>query len=258
MLAESCYEIVEVPASPRPVLSSVDATFVLTMVSTDRVPDMARITRLTPRTFIQYNRGFRSCAKMNVTHSGQDIIHAYQNVANHVLRKTDFAKVLILEDDAIIDDDVFQHLPHVDEFVRTNEFELYSLGSLGVMIPHGGRMHRRIVGPMGSAVGVIYDRSALTQIHNAPSGLDHIDEHILSKCSRKYTYYIPLITQTFPDTENSKVWGSGLNFGHLRFLGLRTSPQPGWDILYLVAGPVWWWLVVVLCAVALVRWAAAA
>ena len=219
-------------------LSNVDATYVLTMTDSTRKLNEDLICKLTPRMYIQYNKGFKRCDKPGVTHTGQDIIHAYKHIASSVLSNTDFKAVLILEDDSILTEDTFKHLPYVDDFIAKNEFDVYSLCSLGVMFPYGLR-HRIIVGTCGSCNAVIWSRSALQKLSDTPVA-DHIDVDVIGKFKLKFTYWKPLITQTFPDTENSKNWGGTINFGHLRFLGLRSTPQPGWNIIYTVCGPLLW------------------
>jgi hypothetical protein len=59
----------------------------------------------------------------------------------------------------------------------------------------------------------------------------------------KYTYYMPLCYQLFPETENSKNWGEGYNFifhyiaqtsfKFYKILNMDKTVEPGYSIFYM-------------------------
>ena len=55
-----------------------------------------------------------------------------------------------------------------------------------------------------------------------------------------YIYYKPIITQTFPETENRQNWGDRDSLGMkisvyiMNKLGMDKHPQPGFNIAYIV------------------------
>ena len=240
----SCYSFEKLdPAKARPVLPNVAATYVLTMLDSTRQLDKERLCRLTPHTYIQYNKGFKKCKKPGVHDTGQDIIHAYQNLASHILSETTFEAVLILEDDAIITEDCFKYLTDVDRFIAEHAFDVYSLCSTGFMLPYNMK-HRLIMGTLGSANAIIWSRTGLEKLSSVDlKQRRHVDRDIISEFDLKYTYWRPLIMQTFPLTENSRNWSPAARaarHGAAAFLNWHRKPQPGWNIAYMCCGPVFW------------------
>jgi len=74
--------------------------------------------------------------------------------------------------------------------------------------------------------------------------------------SYKYTYYIPLCYQLFPETENSKTWGKNNSiFIHyfkqlgpniLRLLNMDKQAEPGYTIAYLFSKLIFWFVIILI------------
>ena len=120
------------------------------------------------RTYVQRNRGFRACPKTRndgrrVDATNQDIVHAYRAVLERERDTTD--PVLVFEDDARLTSTAKEDLEIVDRFVSTQRFSVYSLGSMGLMVPHREKGHVRLLGRFFAFVhAVIYSPPSVRAI----------------------------------------------------------------------------------------------
>lgn len=250
-----CYTISAIAHNQNPLLRSVDCAIILTMQESTRKLD-PNITKIAHITYIQRNKGFRKCFKQGVKYISQDIIHAYQHAARFLLDQG-VKRALILEDDACLHTEKLAHFFNVDTFCSTNQFDVYSLGSMCIMIPIDVH-HRRILGKLYFAHAIIWSQYALERLN----GFDftkseigsQIDTTVISSFDRKYSYEIPLVTQLFPETESSKQWvhpNKIIEFAanHRSLLQLDTKHEPGWSVMYFVCGPLWWMILamIVVC-----------
>ena len=208
-----CYALETVHECDVPMLRSVPRAYILTMHATETFPWLHGVAR---RTYVQRNRGFRACAKtrgdgQRVDATGQDIIHAYRAV---FARERDTTEpVLVFEDDALLTSTAKDDMPHVDRFVATSSFSVYSLGSLGAMVAHE-HGHWRFCGSrffFGCAHAMIYSpacvRAALGFRNLRPH--DQIDSKIIAEMPGLFTYHRPLAYQPFSSrnkSENSHTW----------------------------------------------------
>jgi hypothetical protein len=250
-----------------PMLPSVPCAYILTMHETETFPWLHGVAR---RTYVQRNRGFRACAKtQGIAHgprvdaTNQDIIHAYRTVFASALIQSASAPVLVFEDDARLTRTARQDLVHVDRFVATRAFSLYTLGSIGLMVPYygdrggrggrGGRgdrdafRHWRFVGSaFGFAQSVIYAPSAARAVLDAaPGPLGHIDATVLSTMPLRLTYHRPIAYQVIDfnsKSENSATWcvrcdGGVLDsvvrkLAWLYFGAVGLDTEAGWGVMY--------------------------
>lgn len=227
-------------ASPfEPLLPIVDAVYLMRMWDSRRSPPMSMIKIFANRVFIQHNMGkLATKKKPGVDCTGRDIIHSYKNVARHALR-LNFKKVLILEDDVVFSKMSLvkfrSHLKAVDEFCRSRDFTVYSLGSFGFMIPEE-TWHRRFVGEAAFAHAMIWSNEGLLRllVHRTEDAQD-VDSDIMSQFPRRYTYYRPLAMQTFPNTQNSEDWCCPKRRFCIRAAGLDGAIEPGWSIIYTIS-----------------------
>jgi hypothetical protein len=244
-----------------PMLPSVPCAYILTMHETETFPWLHGVAR---RTYVQRNHGFRACFKtQGIAHgprvdaTNQDIIHAYRTVFASALLQSASAPVLVFEDDARLTRTARQDLVHVDRFVATRAFSLYTLGSIGLMVPYygdrGGRgdrhafRHWRFVGSaFGFAQSVIYSPSAARAVLDAaPGPLGHIDATVLSTMPLRLTYHRPIAYQVIDfksKSENSATWcvrcdGGVLDsvvrkLAWLYFGALGLDTEAGWGVMY--------------------------
>ena len=250
-----------------PMLRSVPCAYILTMHETETFPWLHGVAR---RTYVQRNRGFRACFKTQgsmhgpcgprVDAANQDIIHAYRAVfASALLLQSASAPapVLVFEDDARLTRTARQDLAHVDRFVATRAFSLYTLGSIGLMVPYyggrggrGGRdafRHWRFVGSaFGFAQSVIYSPSAARAVLGAsPGPRAQIDATVLSTLPLRLTYHRPIAYQALDfknKSENSAMWcvrcdGGVLDsavqrLAWLYFGAVGLDTEAGWGAMY--------------------------
>jgi hypothetical protein len=203
-----CYALETVHECDAPMLSSVPRAYVITMHATETFAWLHGVAR---RTYVQRNRGFRACPKtrgdgQRVDASNQDIIHAYRAVFERECDTTE--PVLVFEDDALLTSTAKDDMPHVDRFVATHNFSVYSLGSFGVMIPYENGHWRFLRGVFGALHGAIYSprcvRAALDVTDVGPYA--HIDAGIMMPMPGKFTYHRPLAYQPVIASENSVTW----------------------------------------------------
>jgi hypothetical protein len=245
-----CYalELVHEVDGGAPMLPSVPRAYILTMHETETFPWLHGVAW---STYVQRNRGFRACPKTRgdghrVDATNQDIIHAYRSVFERERNTTD--PVLVFEDDARLTSTAKEDLEIVDRFVATQRFSVYSLGSMGVMVPHRERGHLRLLGRFFAfAQAVIYSPSCVRAILEATDvgSRVHIDSKIIAAMQGKVTYHRPIAYQVIDmrkKSENAATWcvlcdGSAFDsvlnnliFAFFGALGLDT--EPGWRTMY--------------------------
>lgn len=252
----SCYDLVKLPpCSERPLLPSVKRAVILAMRNSSRLTDdtLADLSRFCEETYIQWNEGWRKCKKPAcVTSTAHDLIHAYKNAC--LACKDVEGPVLFFEEDAIVFERDATHYERVDEFLRRERFDIYSLGSFGEFCPRAtpGELHRRFQEKVGFSQAMVWSETARRQVLSRPDGDTHVDVHAISALPRKYAYHLPLVVQLFPVTENMGSWCiacddsvrerlvvSGWTTFLQRALHLDKRPD-GWRTLYKMNDLIRW------------------
>jgi hypothetical protein len=172
--------------------------------------------------------------------------------------------VLVFEDDAQLTATARSDLAEVDRVVATRAFQVYTLGSIGSMLPDDGT-HWRMPSKFGATHAVIYSPEAARAVIAAPSfgAREHIDLHVLGELPLKFTFHRPIAWQTWDwrnRTENSRTWCGDCKGGVLddisreaawlcfRALGMHT--ERGWSRLYAVQKYAPWIALLALAALA--------
>lgn len=203
-----------------PYLSSLEATYILTMSTSSRLHAMdERLMNMARRTYIQTNRGFRSVPTDGVHNTSMDIVHAVRNVCKHSMENNP-GYILILEDDAILL--TTAPLAAIDKKLKRG-VNLYSFGSIGLFIPCG-LTHARVVGNfIGFAQSIIYSLHVQQKLLQTPiNDIKHIDAHFLGHVQKKYACVRPVIVQLLPHTMNMDEWSiSAHNTGQCERTGVR-------------------------------------
>ena len=228
-----------------PIFKNVDATYILTLDKSNRINNIEEyIYKLSKKTFVQVNKGFRECRKKNVDTTCKDILHACKNIFYHARQ---FKNILVLEDDAVfIESKPESDLKCIDNFIGKREFNVYSLGSLGFTLPET-LLHQRFIGFIGFAQAMIYSKCIREELLKVDiKEINHIDANFLSKKKLKFTYYKPLIVQYFENTENMNEWGISLKKNMLEKISTRLfitliqkvlkleNSLYGWYIFYII------------------------
>lgn len=218
------------------LLPCVDACYLLKMWNSKREPEYEILKRLSPRCILQTNMAGRKGVppKHGVQHTHQDISHANISVCKDA-QKRGFETIAIVEDDVEFAFDAPElrvHLQRVNDFITTNRFMMYSLGSFGAKMPFA-LYHRQFIGESAFAQCVILSKAAIAlyaQLNVSLLTLPH-DALIMSELPNRYTYYIPLTRQIFPRTENSDFWRRGQRKWWIQSLQLDQYSEPGWTIM---------------------------
>ena len=249
-----CYTLELVHECADPMMRAVPCAYILTMSASETFPWLHGVAA---RTYVQRNRGFRACPKTRVDGApvgatNQDLVHAYQSVFSRVELS---APVLVFEDDAQLTATAREDLASVDRFVATSAFQVYTLGSMGAMLPHDGT-HWRMPTGMGATHAVIYSPDAARVVAaSRVAAHEHIDAHVLRELLLKFTFHRPIAWQKWDwrnRTENSRTWCGDCNKGLLddiqretgwlyyRALGMHT--ERGWRRLYVIqkSAPLIW------------------
>lgn len=265
----SCYEY-ETFHCDAPRLKGVQRAYILTMADSARLTGsrMKVLRGLCRTTVVQFNHKGRSgCQKPACTQkSNFDIVHAYQAACAHA-EHVGGGPVLFMEDDATVRPDVTQEeFDLVNEFVTTQDFDVYTFGSIGVVPPWGNSGDHYSMLMLWHAQATIWPQATRRKLIDADvSTIPHIDAHFLSSMQRKFKFRRPLIVQTFPDSSNSKLWclhcqedtlgrlekwGAGVWAKWYRdSLKLDERALPGWDVLNLLTHVSFGAMTLVFCIV---------
>ncbi len=233
----------------------VDAVYVLTMENSERLDKIKmELYRNKPGklVIIQINKGFKNCtkrlcsnSKKDIDASHKDISHAYLNAFKNAL-ENNYKNILILEDDAVFSKEFYnaENLKVVNEFIPkldSNNF-VFALGLIPwISLYHSYGIRRSLLATGTHAT--IFPASVIENIARDCNSIGDIDVYVNQKCVRYFHHY-PLVTQTFPETENRQTWGT--DFGILgtiaRYIagiiiwifGLHKNAEPGTTIIYTI------------------------
>jgi hypothetical protein len=270
----ACYSVELVDERTDPMMRSVPCAYILTMHETETFPWLHGVAA---RTYVQRNRGFRKCAKacgpmgphvhslpvqsgpvhpesvprpgpgakIDVTY--KDLTHAYQNSFDHFQMSDNKSPVLVFEDDARLSANARADLAEVDAFVARNDFDVYSLGSCGLMVPYEpSTRHWIFVNSFFAFThACVYSpraRATIRSMDACSSG--HFDNGILARFPVKLTFYRPIAYQPLVESENSNSWcvkcdGSHDDKAHrsfsralIRAMQFDTRPEAAFDAAY--------------------------
>lgn len=253
-----CYEI-EYREYKKGILDDfVDATYIITMKNSKRIINIeAQLKKYIPtkKIYIVYNNGYKTCNKILPLYKPPyDISDAYFHTLYHSVENK-FNNILILEDDFIFSDNINNKIIQ-NEIKNTldkniNNKIYFNLGPIPILfypnINPFNNIYKGIITTMTQ--GVIYNKSIRNDILkykddiNIRHNIRHWDVFI-SGTYTTYFYKLPIIYQTFPQTENQSYWVSD-NKKDLRNIickylvtkfmlltKLDIQPEPGFTIIY--------------------------
>lgn len=231
----------------------VDAVYVLTMENSDRLEKIKKdlyLHRPGKVVMIQINKGFRNCSKRlckdsteDIDVSYMDISHAYMNAFKNAVNNQ-YKNVLILEDDAIFSKEYYNadNLKMINEFIPKLDAKqsLFALGLVPWISLYNSNGIRRSVTASGIHA-TIFPISVMKKIISDCTNIRDMDMYVNLNCTRYFSHN-PLVSQTFPQTENSNNWGNDYGFlgvvirtilGILFWLiGLDKTAEPGTTYIY--------------------------
>lgn len=233
MSCNNCYSYKLLSENDNPVLKNVDVTIILMMENSKRFKKDPFILKLSKKTIIQYNKGFKNCIKPNsIKKTNEDINHAYYTAFEYT---KDYNNVLILEEDAEVLYYTRQHYDIVDNYIGNNSFEIFSFATFGsfnsinenfynVDVAHGA--HAQII------TREFRSYLATNILNNNFKGeidVDYFSNNVI-------VYKQPLIVQLFPETENFKNWrGSYFLHKFSTMIAGVDKNKSGWETMYIVA-----------------------
>lgn len=198
---------------------SVDITYIITMYNAyERHQQIfTKLKHYTPtkNIVIIYNYGFKKCDKYffknKIKYTFEDL--TYTNLYIFSIAKK-YNNILILEDDFVFSNLILKSRVQEDlnQFINIHKPNIYYLGGLPIQINIGTLLNKHInCSILTTTHSVIYSREAREFILNDKinsKNLNHWDDptDAISSIPKKYYYYQPLCTQSFPTTENKKNW----------------------------------------------------
>ena len=224
--------------------NSVDITYIMTMENSNRIFNITeQLSKLKPTSniILVINKGFKKCNKnLPINISTKDIIHCNIEIFKHA-KKNNFKNILVLEDDFIYDNNIYeyQHIYNINKICNDyiNDSYSLSLGSLPLlMIPYNHCLYKSIFTMATQAM--IYSQKCRNKILN-DDALNSLDWDIYTNLNtNKYLYYVPIITQTYPETTNQKNWDNVFGLKYLAIQGIKNNeldkkPQPGYNKMFM-------------------------
>ena len=236
-----------------------DAVYILTMENSKQKNSyMNQIYefKLHKNIFIMKNKGFKSCTKkvcsnsnkncVVINNTASDIVNAYINVFKDAIIMK-YNKIIILEDDFICSPELknMYHIKNIEKITKNMSKKLFAFGVLPFVTTYKNKYLRRCwlgTGAHATLIPKYYFEKLVKKEHK----ICDIDVYLNFNIGNKYIYYKPLITQTFPQTDNNKNWGnscSGKILGEIfRFImkiiintfGLDKKEEPGTSRMYLI------------------------
>lgn len=195
----------------------IDACYVIHLENNGRLENVKKQLNelpLSKNTIICHNKGYKKCEKDLIEQkSTHDLIDAYKQIAYDSIKKN-YNGIIILEDDFIYEDALFNpfHQNKIIKYIKKNiENDKDFIYTFGVMpfiqtfnILEFELFHHNVI-LSGGLHSTFYSKKAIKNIYN--NKCNDIDAYFNRYYFyKKYGYCVPLITQIFPETENSKNW----------------------------------------------------
>ena len=210
----------------------IDCVYIITMVkSADRHKNIEKQlmkSNLHKNTKILFNQGYKQNSKylykkdgsidFKIENSSHDLFHANLTIHQDA-KNNNYENILILEDDFIITNELSnpEHIKNISEKISSekNNMLILYLGLVPLVTTKtpSSFFHKNILSFGNHAV--IYNKNYTNNILNQNYHIVDIDAYnvILKKNNlTRLFYYIPLIMQSFPETENKQNWGSNSKY----------------------------------------------
>lgn len=224
-------------------LYDIDCVYVMLMEGSSRektIQETLKHLPLAPTVFFQYNKGYKKCdKKLQHNKPHYDLCDANRTAFRHALDHG-FRRILLLEDDCVFDDRIFQPtvIKDINSFLKENNPMIYNLGPF-VCLPSPidvlcQATHPRMLLSF-SAHAVIYNEAYMRQFTTCLLG--HTDA-THNRYWDKFTYHQPLAYQLVQPTDNSREgWGyvyPVVDLLVVKPFGIDRAVQPGYDRLRIV------------------------
>lgn len=228
---------------------SVDATYIIHLENNGRyeqIQEQLKEYHPTNIVYILFNKGYKKSIKKPFINSPPlDLIDAFLEIFKHADKKN-YNNILILEDDFIFSEKIKikDHQLNINNSITKldNTNFIYLLGCIPfIQIPYDLYNYRVL--SAGTHAVVYSKQNRIETLKINQEEMKDWDYH--NQNSNRITYYIPLCYQIVSETDNSKLWGSGINkflqqicrsfIKIYKLLNLDKTPEPGTTIFYLLS-----------------------
>ena len=242
---------------------SVDATYIINIDGNGRLDNIHKqLAEYQPTNiiYILFNKGYKKCKKNDeINQPAFDLVDTYLHIFNHA-KQSNYNNILILEDDFIFNEkikDQTNTIP-INTFVNKHKDTnfIYYLGCIPFLQVPFDYYHNITILACGSHA-IIYSKKYREQILDIDQTtiLDWDMLLMTTTFLNRYCYYTPLCYQLFPETENSKLWGIGINetFSKIfvfimqtiiQTLKLDVQTEPGYSLLYAFSKIIFYILII--------------
>jgi hypothetical protein len=244
-----CYTFKKIKYNKGLLDNAVDATYIIHLEGNGRYDDIMNQLESyhpTKEIYIIFNKGYKKCSKDDrIILPAYDLVDAFLQVFKHA-KNQNYNNILILEDDFMFNEKIKKESIRNDicSFLNNNKDKDYQyfLGCLpSLWFPYTIDLKHFINICSTGTHAVIYTKKNRERLLNV-NQKDITDWDCYSFThSRRYMYCEPLCYQLFPDTENSKYWGTHSYFTYivsqigkkiLKIFKLDTEAEPGYSFFY--------------------------
>ena len=245
-----CYTFKKIKYNKGLLDNAVDATYIIHLEGNGRYDDIMNQLESyhpTKEIYIIFNKGYKKCSKDDrIILPAYDLVDAFLQVFKHA-KNQNYNNILILEDDFMFNEKIKKESIRNDicSFLNNNKDKDYQyfLGCLpSLWFPYTIDLKHFINICSTGTHAVIYTKKNRERLLNV-NQKDITDWDCFSFThSRRYMYCEPLCYQLFPDTENSKYWGTHSYFTYivsqigkkiLKIFKLDIQPEPGYSFFYM-------------------------
>ena len=250
----NCYEY-ETYNFKKPLLD-IDVTYIIHLKDNgryDSIIDQITKYNISKKVIIVLNKGYKKCSKdPSINKPPLDLVDAYLEIFKNA-KEAKYDNILILEDDFFFDDKIKDpfHRNNINEFINTHSLNIFYLGCIPCLLTP--RTQYTYNGFTLGAHSVIYSKEFIKETLNNKNKINDWDMFLNNKYFNKYIYYTPLCFQLFPETENSKYWGSHDNILYflaiiakylIKIVGLDKNTN-GYFIMYFLS-KIWLLLLILI------------
>lgn len=227
----SCYSLIELNFDWGHFDDIVDEVYILICCKDDfdkkfkNVMKKLKQQNVHKKVIIVKNEGYKNCNKnKNVNTTWKDLSHAVKYILE--LNNND-KNTMILEDDFYFDTEnlTTKNLNEIENFTKTKEFDIYSLGSHGIRNDFNLGYHTKMKKAY-LAQCFIYSPNGKNKYQNEyikKNGNIRTDVWYNNKNFNFYRFWIPLCFQHFRFSENRKTWDNIFVTIVLKLLNLETE-----------------------------------
>ena len=243
----SCYNFKKLTYSQGLLDEAVDATYIIHLEGNGRYNDILnQLSQFNPTkiVYIVFNKGYTNCQKnKHIKLPSHDLVDAYLKIFKHSTQTQNYNNILVLEDDYFFNEKIAQetHISTICSFLNLhkNEDFQYLLGCIPfIQIPYSLDFNHFLNIISLGTHACIYSKKNRENLLNDKK----IEDWDIYNCiyCRRYTYKTPICFQLFPETENSKYWGSNSILYVLakslkslfKVLKLDKQIEPGYSLFY--------------------------